>query len=166
MTLALLLAPSVSAQGAVPSTFGYAEPARFDNVGCVGNDGGKPAPGILNFDATTQVRCEVAGEARFSIPYASVTRLVVHHGEQNEHLASAGWFSLHSFMRSKELLKPLEKDRYLTFYFNDPQGRVHSSDVRLDTHDWQLLILVASNKTGRHVEQDAKGDNYNFFGHW
>jgi len=166
MTLALVLAPSVSAQGAVPSTFGYTEPARFDNVGCVSSADTKPALGVLNFDATTQVRCEVEGEAKFSIPYASVTRLVLHHGEQNEHLASAGWFSLHSFMRSKDLLKPLEKDRYLTFYFNDPQGRVRSSDVRLDTHDWQLLVMVASNKTGHRVERDAQGDNWSFFGHW
>jgi hypothetical protein len=166
MTMALVLAPSVSAQGAIPSTFGYAEPASFDNVGCVGKADSKPAPGVLNFDATTQVRCEVEGEAKFSILYASVTRLVLHHGEQNEHMASAGWFSLHSFMRTKDVFKPLEKDRYLTFYFNDPQGRARSSDVRLDTHDWQLLVNVASNKTGRHVERDAPGDNWNFFGHW
>ena len=166
LTLALVLAPSVAAQGALPSSFGFTDPARFDNVGCVSNDGGKPSPGVLSFDSTTQVRCEVDGKAQFVIPYASVTRLVVHPGEQNQHLASAGWFSLHSFMRSKELLKPLEKDRFLTFYFNDPQGRVRSSDVRLDTHDWQLLIMVASNKTGRQVERDSHGDNWNFFGHW
>jgi len=166
MTLALVLAPSVSAQGAVPSSFGYVEPARFDNVGCVGKDDSKPAPGVLNFDSATQVRCDVGGEARFSIPYASVTRLVLHQGGQDQHLASAGWFSMHSFMRTKDLFRPLEKDRYLTFYFNDPQGHVSSSDVRLDTHDWQLVISVASNKTGRHVEREASGDNWTFFGHW
>jgi len=166
MTLALLLAPSVSAQGAVPSSFGYTEPARFDNVGCVSKAESKPAPGVLNFDSATQVRCEVAGETRFSIPYASVTRLVLHSGEPNEHMASASWFSLHSFMRTKDLFKPLDKDRYLTFYFNDAEGRASSSNVRLDTHDWQLLVMVASNKTGRRVERNAQGDNWTFFGRW
>jgi len=166
ITLALVLAPPVSAQGAVPSTFGFTDPARFDGVSCVTKDDTKPVRGTLSFDAISQVKCEADGKARFAIPYTSVTRLVLHHGEENEHLAAAGWFSLHSFMRSKDLLKPIDKDRFLTFYFNDPEGHLQSSDVRLDTHDWQLLIQVASNKTGHRIETDSKGDNWNFFGRW
>ena len=163
LTLALVAAPSVFAQGAITSVSSYTEPAHFTDVSCIGNADSKPARGFLSFDPLTQVRCEAADGAGFTIPYAAVTRLVLHQGEKAD---TSSRFSFHELLPRKDMLRGFGTDRYLTIYFNDPAGHARSSMVRLDNKNWQILVAVAENKTGRVVERHAKGDNWNWSGNW
>jgi len=164
LSLALLAAPSVSAQGAIASISSFTEPAQFTDVSCIGNADSKPIRGLLSFDPMTQVRCEATDGAGFTIPYASVTRLVLHEGEKAD---TSSRFSFHDLLPRREMLKsPLATDRYLTFYFNDGEGHARSSVVRLENKNWHILIAVAANKTGHTVERDYRGDNWNWAGSW
>ena len=163
LALALVAAPTVFAQGAITSVSSFTEPALFADVSCIGNDDGKPVRGVLNFDPGTQVRCEAADGAGFTIAYAAVTRLVLHKGENAD---TSSRFSFHELLPRRHMLKALEADRFLTIYFNDAEGHARSSMVRLDNKNWQILVAVAENKTGRIAERHAKGDNWNWNGSW
>jgi hypothetical protein len=164
LTLALVAAPTVFAQGAITSMSSYTEPAQFTEVSCIANADSKPARGLLSFDAVTQVRCEAADGAGFTIPYAAVTRLVLHQGERTADTSSR--FSFHELLPRRDLLKALEANRYLTIYFKDAEGHPRSSVVGLDNKNWQILLAVAENKTGRTVERRSRGDNWNWSGSW
>jgi hypothetical protein len=163
ITLALIAVPSVFAQGAITSVSSYTEPAQFTDVSCIGNADSKPAHGYLSFDPLTQVRCEAADGTGFAIPYASITRLVLHQGEKAD---TSSRFSFHDLLPHRDLMRGLGTDRYLSIYFNDPQGKARSSVVRLDNKNWQILVAVAENKTGRTVEHREKGDNWSWTGNW
>jgi hypothetical protein len=156
-------APTVFAQGAITSVSSFTEPALFADVSCIGNADSKPVSGLLSFDPRTQVRCEAADGAGFTIPYAAVTRLVLHQGEKAD---TSSRFSFHELLRHRDMLKSLGTDRYLTIYFNDAEGHARSSVVRLDNKNWQILVAVAENKTGRIAERHARGDNWNWNGSW
>lgn len=167
LTLALVAAPSVFAQGAVPSQFSFAEPAQFTDVSCIGDADSKPAKGLLNFDPASQVQCEAAEGAGFTIPYASVTRLVLHQSDKPEKTDTSSRFSFHELLPHRDMLKTaLVTDRYLTIYFNDKDGHARSSVVRLENRNWPMLLAVAENKTGRRVERNDKGENWKFSGNW
>jgi hypothetical protein len=163
LTLALVAAPSVFAQGAITSVSSYTEPAQFTDVSCIGNADSKPASGFLSFDPMTQVRCEAADGTGFTIPYASVTRLVLHQGERAD---TSSRFSFHELLPHRDLMRGFGTDRYLSIYFNDAQGHARSSMVRLDNKNWQILVAVAQNKTGRTAERRQKGDNWGWTGGW
>ena len=163
LTLALVAAPTVFAQGAIASVSSFTDPAQFSDVSCIGNADSKPVRGLLTFDPLTQVRCEAAGGAGFTIPYAAVTRLVLHQGEKTD---TSSRFSFHELLPRRDILKSLETNRYLAIYFKDAEGHARSSVVRLDNRNWQILLAVAENKTGRTVERHARGDNWNWSGGW
>jgi len=164
LTLALVAAPTVFAQGALASISSFTDPAQFTDVSCIGNADSKPVRGVLDFDALTQVRCEAVGGAGFAIPYAAITRLVLHEGDKAD---TSSRFSFHELLPRRDMLKsPFGTDRYLTIYFKDPNGHSRSSVVRLDNRNWQILVAVASTKTGRAVERNSRGDNWNWAGAW
>ncbi|MGA3028947.1 MAG: hypothetical protein ABSF98_29765 [Bryobacteraceae bacterium] len=164
LALALVAAPSVFAQGAIASISSFTDPAQFTDVSCIGNADSKPVRGLLSFDPLTRVQCEAADGAGFAIPYAAVTRLVLHEGDKTD---TSSRFSFHELLPHREMLKsPFGTDRFLTIYFNDAQGHVRSSAVRLDNKNWKILLAVAENKTGRKVERHSKGDNWNWSGAW
>jgi hypothetical protein len=163
LTCALVAVPKVFAQGAVVSRFSFNEPAQFTDVSCVGDADSKPLRGELNFDASTNVRCESADGAGFTIPYAAVTRLVLHEGEKAD---TSSRFSFHELLPRRDVLKTFATDRYLTIYFNDGDGHARSSVVRLDNKDWQMVLAVAQNKTGRTLEQNVHGENWKWGGNW
>jgi len=165
--LALVAAPSVFAQGALASSSSFYQPAQFSDVSCLADADSKPAHGQLTFDSRTHVECAVKDGSGFTIPYASVTRLVLHQGErQNEKADTSSRFSFHELLPSRNLLKSLETDRYLTIYFNDTDGREKSSSVRMSNRNWQVLLAVAENKTGRKVERATKGVSMSWSGNW
>jgi len=163
LALTLLAAPSVFAQGAIASVSSYTEPAQFNDVSCMSNADSKPAPGYLKFDPMTEVRCDAADGSGFAVPYASVTRIVLNQGEKSD---TSSRFSFRDLLPKREMLHPLGTERYLTIYFKDPEGHARSSIVRIDNKNWQLLVAVAENKTGRVVERREKGDNWNWTGAW
>jgi len=164
ITLALVAAPSVFAQGAIASISSYTEPAQFSDVSCMANADSKPAQGFLRFEPLTQVRCESVAGAGFVIPYSSITRLVLHQGEKAD---TSSRFSFHDLLPRRDMFKGvLGTDRYLAIYFHDAQGHQRSSVVRIDNRNWKLLVQVAENKTNLPVERRQKGDNWNWSGAW
>jgi hypothetical protein len=164
LTLALVAAPSVSAQGAMPSYSSFTEPAEFTDVSCLADADSKPAHGLLSFDALSQVRCKSPDGAGFSIPYTSVTRLVFH---ENEKTDTTSRFSFHDLLPTRDKLKTaLTAERYLTIYYKDTEGHTRSAVVRIDAKNWQMVLAVAENKTGLAVQENDKGTNWNWTGAW
>lgn len=163
LTMALVAAPRVFAQGAIISTFSFNEPAEFADVSCLGDADSKPVHGLLKFDPTTHVQCESSDGAGFTIPYVAVTRLVLHQGEKAD---TSSRFSFHELLPRRDVMKTFATDRYLTIYFHDADGHSKSSVVRLDNKNWQMLLSVAANKTGHLVERNSRGENWNWSGNW
>jgi hypothetical protein len=164
---ALFAAPSVFAQGAVSSDMSFYAPAQFKDVQCMRHDGtnNEPVAGMLTFDASKGLRCGAGDHTEFAVAYSSVLRLVLTEGNaspfssSSSPAASSGW-GFHALLAHKDMLKPLNKSRYLSIVYKDADGNPQTTAVRLDGNDWKLIMAVAQNKTGHSVERSSRGEGW------
>jgi hypothetical protein len=145
LTTSVLVPLPAHAQGAVPSAMSFYSASEFTGVVCPRKVGTNTEmlKGTLAFDGSGSFRCDTREKSEFVIPYASVKRLVY-----EDHVEEPGSaLSRHKYFHS----------RRLTIFYTDGDGQQEQAAVWFHSQQWRLALQVASNKTGKPIEQTERG---------